>query len=54
MLDDDRENISVMEFIGKANPLPGMFHVVAPDTGIPEAVDKIAVQFPAYCFNRAA
>jgi hypothetical protein len=54
MLDDYREDIPVMEFIGKPNPLPGVLYVITPDAGIPETVDKVPVQFPAYGFNRAA
>lgn len=43
-----------MEFIRKANSLPGMFYVITPDPCVPETVDKVAVKFPADILNRAA
>jgi len=43
-----------MKFVGETNPLPGMFYIVTPDTGIPETVYEVPVQFPADIFNTAA
>ena len=54
VLYDDRKEIPFFQLMRETHSLPGVLDRVAPHPGIPEAIDKIAMEFPADILHTAA